>query len=40
MKAWTDQVANAIRAIKSDRKSLQLQNEFFDKSTHPADTQQ
>jgi creatinine amidohydrolase len=40
MKAWTDQVANAIRAIKSDQKSLQLQNEFYERSNHPLDTKQ
>lgn len=40
MKAWTDQVAGAIRAIKADQKSLQLQNEFFEKSAHPLDTKQ
>ena len=40
MKAWTDQVANAIRAIKADTKSLQLQTEFFEKSEHPLDTRQ
>jgi creatinine amidohydrolase len=40
MNAWTDRVANAIRAIKADQKSLQLQNEFFEKSAHPLDTQQ
>src|SRR5579863_1445153 len=40
IKAWTNQVANAIRAIKADQKSPQLQNEFFEKSGHPLDTQQ
>jgi creatinine amidohydrolase len=40
MKAWVAQVANAIRAVKSDTKTLQLQNEFFGKSSHPLDTQQ
>jgi creatinine amidohydrolase len=40
MKAWSDGVANALRAIKSDNKSLQLQNEFFEKSQHPLDTRQ
>ncbi|MDQ2843454.1 MAG: creatininase family protein [Acidobacteriota bacterium] len=40
MKAWTEQVANAIRAIKADSKSIELQNEFFDKAGHPADTKQ
>ena len=40
MKARIDQVANAIRAIKADQKSLQLQNEFFEKTGHPLDTNQ
>jgi creatinine amidohydrolase len=40
MKAWTDGVANAIRAIKSDQRSLALQREFFEESGHPIDTKQ
>jgi len=40
MKAWTDQVVNAIRAIKADQESLRLQNEFFENSKHPLDTKQ
>jgi creatinine amidohydrolase len=40
MKSWTDQVVNAIRAIKADNRSLELQNEFFEKSGHPNDTKQ
>jgi len=40
MKAWTDQVVNAIRAVKADQESLRLQNEFFEKSKHPIDTKQ
>jgi len=40
MKAWTDQVVNAIRAIKADTKTLQLQNEFYEKAAHPLDTKQ
>jgi len=40
MKAWTDRVVDAIRAVKSDRKSLELQNEFFEKAGHPLDTKQ
>jgi creatinine amidohydrolase len=40
MKAWTDQVVNAIRAIKADHQSLRLQNEFFERSSHPLDTKQ
>ncbi len=38
--AWTAQVVNAIRAIKADNKTLQLQNEFYDKAAHPLDTKQ
>jgi creatinine amidohydrolase len=40
MKAWTDQVVSAIRAIKADNQTLQLQNEFYDKAGHPLDTKQ
>jgi creatinine amidohydrolase len=40
MKAWTDQVVNAIRTVKADQESLSLQNEFFEKSKHPIDTKQ
>jgi creatinine amidohydrolase len=40
MKAWVQDVADALRAIKSDQKSLQLQNEFFEKAGHPLDTKQ
>ena len=40
MKAWTDSVANAIRAIKSDQESPRLQREFFEKSSRPLDTKQ
>lgn len=40
MDAWSHQVATAIRAIKSDSKSLELQNEFFKKAEHPLDTPQ
>jgi creatinine amidohydrolase len=38
MKAWIDAIVTAIRAVKADQTSLQLQNEFFEKSTHPLDT--
>jgi creatinine amidohydrolase len=31
-------VADAIKAIKADTKSLELQKEFFDKAKHPLDT--
>jgi creatinine amidohydrolase len=40
MKAWTDDVENAIRAIKADQRSLALQREFFEESGHPLDTKQ
>jgi creatinine amidohydrolase len=40
MKAWTNSVANAIRAIKSDSKSLELQREFFSDSAKPLETRQ
>jgi creatinine amidohydrolase len=40
MKAWSDDVANALRAIKSDQNSLKLQNEFFEKAQHPLETPQ
>jgi creatinine amidohydrolase len=40
MKAWTDQVVNAIRAVKADQESLRLQNEFFERSKHPIETKQ
>jgi creatinine amidohydrolase len=40
MKAWADDIANAIRAVKADQNSLRLQNEFFEKSRRPLDTPQ
>jgi len=40
MKAWSSAVVNAIRAIKSDQRSLSLQREFFEESSHPTDTKQ
>jgi creatinine amidohydrolase len=40
MKAWVSNIANVIRAVRADQTSLQLQNEFFQKSTHPLDTKQ
>jgi hypothetical protein len=30
----------SVKAVKADQTSLQLQNEFFDKATHPLDTKQ
>jgi creatinine amidohydrolase len=39
-KAWSSQIAEALKAIKADDVSLKLQNEYFEKSQHPLDTQQ
>jgi creatinine amidohydrolase len=36
MKAWVASIANAIRAVKSDRVGPRLQKEFFDESQKPA----
>jgi len=38
MNAWIAAIGEAIRAVKADGESLKLQNEFYDKSTHPLDT--
>jgi creatinine amidohydrolase len=39
MKWWIDSVVKAIREVKADDVSLKLQNEFYEKSAHPLDTQ-
>jgi len=33
-------VAEVIRAVKADQQALKLQNEFFEKTSHPLDTKQ
>ena len=38
MNAWIDAIVTAVRAVKADQTSLQLQNEFFEKSKHPLNT--
>jgi len=38
MNAWIEAIVTAIRAVKADSTSLQLQNEFFEKAKHPLDT--
>jgi len=38
MRHWEDAIVEAIRAVKADHTSLQLQNEFFEKARHPLDT--
>ena len=40
MKWWIDSVSKVIAAIKADDVSLKLQNEFYEKSTHPLSTPQ
>jgi creatinine amidohydrolase len=39
-KAWSSQIAEALRAIKADDQSLKIQNEYFEKISHPLDTAQ
>jgi creatinine amidohydrolase len=36
---WIETLAKTIRAVKADDASLKLQNEFYEKSKHPLDTQ-
>ena len=40
MNWWVDAVSKVIVAVKADDVSLKLQNEFYEKSKHPLDTQQ
>jgi creatinine amidohydrolase len=40
MNWWISSIAKSIAAIKADDVSLKLQNEFYEKSTHPLDTKQ
>ena len=40
MQAWIAAIVKAIQAVKSDKTSLPLQNEFFEKTKHPLDTHQ
>jgi creatinine amidohydrolase len=40
MNWWINSIAQDIVAIKADDVSLKLQNEFYEKSTHPLDTKQ
>jgi len=38
MKGWVEAIVEALRSIKADDKSLQIQNDFYEKSKHPLDT--
>jgi creatinine amidohydrolase len=37
---WIGSIVKTIQAVKADNESLKLQNEFYEKSTHPLETQQ
>ena len=39
-KTWIDAIVQTIRAVKADQESLRLQNEFYERSTHPLNTPQ
>jgi creatinine amidohydrolase len=39
MNWWIEKIVQTVRAIKADDVSLKLQNEFYEKSTHPLDTE-
>jgi creatinine amidohydrolase len=39
VKNWIDNIVECIRSVKADDVSLKLQNEFYEKSRHPLDTQ-
>jgi creatinine amidohydrolase len=39
MNWWIDAIVKTIKAVKADDVSLKLQNEFYEKSKHPLDTQ-
>jgi creatinine amidohydrolase len=36
---WVDSIVKTIKSVKADDVSLKLQNEFYEKSKHPLDTQ-
>ena len=40
MNWWIDSIAKSVAAIKADDVSPRLQDEFYEKSTHPVDTRQ
>ena len=39
-KTWINAIVQSIRAVKADKESLRLQNEFYERSKHPLDTPQ
>ena len=38
MKSWEDAIVEAIKAVKADQDSLKIQNEYYQKISHPLDT--
>jgi len=38
MKTWEDAIVDAIKAVKADQDSLKIQNEYYQKISHPLDT--
>jgi creatinine amidohydrolase len=38
MTQWENALVDAIKAVKADQDSLKIQNEFYEKITHPLDT--
>jgi len=38
MKNWEDKIVEAIKAVKADQDSLKIQNEYYQKISHPLDT--
>lgn len=38
VQGWISTIVEAIRAVKADEASLKIQNEFYEKSSHPLDT--
>jgi len=40
MDGWIKAIVESIRAVKADKDSLRLQNEFYEQARHPLDTKQ
>ena len=40
VKTWINAIVQSIRAVKADKESVRLQNEFYERSKHPLDTKQ
>lgn len=40
MEHWIDAIVDSIKAVKADRTSLELQNEFYERAKHPLETKQ